>query len=144
VRALLLLALLGACTDDLPPLTNAKSLTCPHPGDLPFRLETTGFVSGDNATLAKNDTRVKDESSDTMGNPGGLVASVYLADAAAPAATPISYRGAKARTTLTGGLFATPLPGENVSLWTYDGTAWQTVGRTTTGADGYYELPATG
>ena len=136
--------LIGCGGDDLPPLTNATSLDCPAPGDLPFRLEAPGFVHAENATLAKNDTRVKDESSDTMGNPGGLVASVYLADAAAPTAAPISYRGAKARTSLTGGLFATPLPGENVSLWTYDGTAWQTIGRTQTGDDGYYELPATG
>ena len=140
----MLLALIGCGTDELPPLTDAKSLECPKAGDLPFRLETTGFVHGENATLAKNDPRVKDESSDTMGNPGGVVASVYLADSAMPTATPIAYRGAKARTSLTGGLFAMPLAGENVSLWTYDGTAWQTIGRTQTGDDGYYELPSTG
>ena len=45
---------------------------------------------------------------------------------------------------MTGGLFATPLPSENVSLWSYDGTAWQTHGRTTTDAMGAYDLDSTG
>jgi LNS2-like protein (lipin/Ned1/Smp2) len=135
--------LAGACADDQPPLTNATSLHCPNPGDLPFRLESHGFQVSANATLAMNDTRVKDEASDTLGNPNGLVASIYIADTASPAATPVSYRGTKARTNLTGGLFAQPLPGENVSLWTYD-TQWHSIGRTTTDADGVYELPDTG
>ncbi|HSD85922.1 MAG TPA: hypothetical protein VLB44_00350 [Kofleriaceae bacterium] len=134
---------LGACTDDLPPLTNATSLKCPRPGDLPFRLQSSGFKNADNAALAMNDQRVKDEASDTIGNPNGSVASLYLANDGTPSATPISYRGTKARTNPTGGLFATPLPGEYVSLWTYD-TEWHSLGRTQTDASGVYEFPDTG
>jgi len=135
--------LLGACSDDAPPLTDATSLKCPRPGDLPFRLESTGFQVADNAMLAKNDPRVKDEASDTIGNPGGPVASLYLPNEASPSPMPISYRGTKARTNPTGGLFAVPLPGENVSLWTYD-TEWHSIGRTKTDDNGAYELPDTG
>jgi hypothetical protein len=92
--------------------------------------------------LVGNDPRNKDESSDLLGNPGGLVANNFLADTDAPSAT-TSYHGIKARTTATGGLFATPLPGENVSLWSYDGTAWAEEGHAKTDANGEYDLPTT-
>jgi hypothetical protein len=144
MRLVLLCALvLTACSDDAPALTHDTSLKCPHPGNLPFRLQSSGFQSADNEMLAKNDPRVKDEASDTIGNPGGVVASLYIANDTMPAMTPISYRGTKARTNPTGGLFATPLPGEYVSLWTYD-TDWQMIGRTQTDDSGVYELPDTG
>src|SRR5512146_1723197 len=127
------LALLAACSDPMisePPLSNATSLQCPFPGALPFRLSSSGFQKPANQALAADNPRSKDEASDTLGNPGGLTASVYLADDQAPSAAPVDYHGVKARTTLTGGLFATALPGENVSLWSYDPdkAAWQSVG----------------
>ncbi len=142
---LLGLVLVTACSGvDEPPLTNDTSLLCPAPAGLPFRTESRGWQRSQNSTLVGNDPRNKDQSSDTLGNPGGLVASVFLADTADPTAMPVAYHGIKARTTITGGLFATPLPGENVSLWSYDGTAWQAEGRGTTDDMGAYDLPSTG
>ena len=129
-----------------PPLTNATSLQCPSPGALPFRLSSSGFQKSANQALVADNPRDKDEASDTIGNPGGLTASVYLADDQSPSMAPVDYHGAKARTTLAGGLFSTPLPGENVSLWSYDPVhaVWQSIGSGKTGTDGYYDLPATG
>ena len=144
IHALALVVLAACAGDDGPPLTDATSLTCPAPGALPFRTPTHGFANSQNKTLAQMDTRSKDEASDTIGNPNGPVGSIYLAVGATPAAMPISYRGAKARTVSTGGLFSHPLTGEHVSLWTYDGGAWMSLGATTTDADGIYELPDTG
>jgi hypothetical protein len=135
---------LGACgSDDEPPLTDATSLECPTPGALPFRLESKGFQKSSNATLAKNDTRYKDEASDVLGNPGGVMANVYLADADAPAAS-ISYAGTRARTMPSQGLFSQPFPGENVSLWYYDTTAmeWTSLDRGVTDDNGHYALAA--
>jgi hypothetical protein len=134
----------AGCSDDLPPLTEATSLGCPVPGDLPFRLASRGFARESNAKLARDKPRVKDEASDTLGNPGGAVASLYLAEDATPSATPISYRGSKARTPPAQGLFSEPLSGEQVSLWLYADEAWSSIGRTTTADDGSYELPSTG
>ena len=48
------------------------------------------------------------------------------------------------RTAPSDGLFEKVLPDESVSLWTYDGTAWQSLGRGQTGADGHYAFDATG
>jgi hypothetical protein len=143
---ILALGLIAACSDSEPPLTDATSLQCPFPGALPFRLESTGFQKSTNKTLATDDPRSKDEASDTLGNPGGVVASIYLPDDQRSSAAPVDYHGAKARTTPMGGFYATPLAGENVSLWYYDiaKVAWQSVGRGKTGDNGYYDLPATG
>lgn len=129
----------------LPALTTATSLQCPTPGDLPFRLQSTGFQSSDNATLASSDTRIKDEASDTIGNPNATSANVYIADSASPAQGVADFKGRKARTTDTTGLSSYPLTGEFVSLWSYDDTQqkWTTLGRTTTDTNGYYDLPAT-
>ena len=140
------LALIAACSDPEPPLSKATSLQCPSPGALPFRLSSSGFQKSANQALSADQPRNKDEASDTLGNPGGLTASVYLADDQPPSAVPVDYHGAKARTTAVGGLFSKPLPGENVSLWYYDPdpAAWQAVGRGKTGDDGTYDLPATG
>jgi hypothetical protein len=138
--------LLTACGDSEPPLSDATSLVCPTPGALPFRLESHAFQRADNKTLATNDPRNKDEASDTLGNPGGAIASTYIADNQSPATAPIEYRGAKARTGTTAGFFATPLPGEFASLWSYDPNqaAWENVGRAQTGDDGYYSVSDSG
>lgn len=147
MRARIILAVLGSvscgCSDDLPPLTQATELHCPAPGNLPFRLASTGFARDSNAALAKAKPRVKDEASDTLGNPGGAVASLYLAEDAAPSAMPISYRGVKARTPVSQGLFSEPLPGEQVSLWVYSDATWNSIGRSNTDSDGIYELAST-
>jgi hypothetical protein len=144
-----LLAALAACADSSDPepaLSNATSLHCPDPGALPFRLTSSGFQRAANKSLATDDPRNKDEASDTLGNPGGAVASVYLANDQHPAATAIDYHGAKARTSANNGAVATPLAGENVSLWYYDPgkTAWQSLGAGKTDEDGVYDLAATG
>lgn len=127
-------------------LSDATSLKCPFPGALPFALESTGFQNPDNKGLATDDPRSKDESSDTLGNDGGKIAVTYIPNDQSPAAGAIDYKGRKARTGQASGLNATPLPGEFVSLWFYDvmGAKWQTLGRTQTDADGYYDLPMTG
>jgi hypothetical protein len=149
MRTCLVLSLVfaaAACGDDEPPLTDATSLACPHPGDLPFRMMSRGFARSQNEQLAAEQPRSKDEASDTLGNPGGRVASIYLDDAQPSAAGSIRYRGVKARTQATGGLFSKPLQGERVSLWFYDqgAAAWTAIGRTETDQSGGYELPDTG
>src|SRR5262249_24909828 len=141
------LALVAACSSSSEPvLSKATSLQCPTPGALPFRLSSSGFQKSTNKALAADNPRNKDEASDTIGNPGGLTASVYLPDDQSPSMAPMDYAGTKARTTLNGGVFATPQAGENVSLWYYDPdkTAWQSIGRGETADDGTYDLPATG
>ena len=131
---------------ELPPLTTATSLTCPTPGDLPFRLMSTGYQNPTSRNLSTEDPRFKDEASDTLGNPGGLDANVYLADAASPTAGDLDYHGRKAVTTDANGFTGNALPGEFVSLWTYDpaAAAWMMLDRTQTDADGVYDFPATG
>jgi hypothetical protein len=141
-HVLLLIALAG-CSDDQPPLTDATSLSCAFPGDLPFRTPTSGWAHSENKKVAQDKTRSKDEASDTIGNPNGPYASIYLAPNTPPPTGPIDYHGAKQRTLASGGLFATPLQGEHVSLWTYDGSAWLDLGKATTGDDGSYDLPDT-
>ncbi|MEO8844051.1 MAG: hypothetical protein ABI591_11420 [Kofleriaceae bacterium] len=145
MRSLLLgLLVLSACSgdDNLPPLTSDTSLKCPAPDGLPFRTESSGWQQAANETLVGNDPRNKDQASDLLGNPGGLAANVFIADSDAPSAT-MAYHGVKARTTVTGGLFSTDLPGENVSLWSYDGTAWASEGTAKTDANGEYDIGAT-
>lgn len=141
-RFVLLVALVAACSDDEPPLTDATSLSCPMPGALPFRLESSGFEKSTNAMVAANDPRNKDEAGDVLGNPSGAVADVYIADDATPAAGGFRFRGAKQRTTPTGGLFSTALAGENVSAWWYDTASaqWTMLGRAKTDDIGYYEI----
>jgi hypothetical protein len=133
---------LGGCVEDPPPLTDDTSLSCPRNGLLPFRLTET-FKHSETKNLVKDKTRSKDEASDTIGNPAGPYASIYLAQGAAPSSAAITYRGAKARTLTTGGLFATPVLDEQVSLWTYDDGMWMQLGKTRTDDLGGYEVPDT-
>ncbi|HEX3764575.1 MAG TPA: HAD family acid phosphatase [Kofleriaceae bacterium] len=128
-----------------PPLTDATSLHCPTPGNLPFRLTSSGFQNTTSKAIAADNVRAKDQASDTIGNPGGPVASVYLDDSQQPAAGPIDYHGLKGRSPVDNGTSETPLAGENVSLWFHDTTqmAWRSVGRGQTDSNGEYDLPAT-
>jgi|GEM_PF-1295267 len=159
-RLLPLLALLAACSSDpkapaadasidAAPLPSATSLHCPAPGALPFQV-TSSFAKPNNATLAADNPRIKDEASDTLGNPSGIVASlsasIYLPDDQQPSTAGIAYHGVKARTTPTGGLNSKPIVGEKVSVWTYDAanSAWQNLGMATTGLDGDYDIAAAG
>ena len=123
-------------------LSNATELQCPYPGQLPFELESSGFQKTDNKTLADNNPRSKDETADTLGLPGGVIANTFIDVTGSPAAGDINYRGRKARTGNGSGLLGFPLPEENVSLWYYDPSAkaWQTLGRTTTDTNGYYDI----
>jgi hypothetical protein len=141
---LLLVAACGSNGTGQPPLTDATWLSCPDPGGLPFELDSWGWQKSQNEMLATNDPRNKDQSADVLGNPGGKVDSVFMLDTDTTGSGPVVYQGIKARTTVSGGLFATPLPSENVSLWSYDGNAWQTHGRATTDATGAYNLDSMG
>jgi hypothetical protein len=134
----------AACSD--PALPTASSLACPVPGALPFRLSSSGFQSGPSKNIASDNPRFKDEASDTLGNPGGAMASVYIEDNQRPSAGPLDYRGTKARNPADNGFGGKPLASEVVSLWYYDADrkAWQSPGRVTTDSLGGYDLPATG
>ncbi|MBA3464102.1 MAG: hypothetical protein H0T46_29375 [Deltaproteobacteria bacterium] len=134
--------LLAGCVQDPPPLTDDTSLSCPRNGLLPFRLPTI-FKNADTKMLVREKTRSKDESSDTIGNPSGPYASIYLAPGQTPSSAPIAYRGTKARTLTTDGLVATPILDEQVSLWTYDDGMWLPLGTTRTDELGAYEISET-
>jgi hypothetical protein len=140
------LALLAACSDSEPALTKAISLSCPRPGALPFRTASSGFQKAVNKTTAAMEIQSKDEASDSLGNPGGLTASVYLPDDQSPSTAAVAYHGTKARTTPTGGLLADALGNEDVSLWYYDpgALAWQSVGSGKTDDNGVYDVAAGG
>lgn len=144
--ALFLPVLLAACGDDgdQPPLSDAITLQCPTPGNLPFRLDSRGFQRTTNQALSDRSPRFKDEASDVLGNPDGVVATVYLENAAAPVAG-IHYEGLKARTRAEQGLSSDPFPGEAVSLWFHDedAAAWLMLDRATTDDEGHYDF-ATG
>lgn len=123
-------------------LSDATSLACPYPGQLPFSLESTGFQSADAETVAANNPRSKDEAADTVGLPGAELSHTYSEAGESPTADPITYLGRKARTGNASGLSSNALGGENVSLWTYDAAAgaWQTLGRAVTDDAGFYEI----
>ncbi|MFT3698010.1 MAG: hypothetical protein QM831_33020 [Kofleriaceae bacterium] len=146
MRCLVCIALLGACSSDdgskQPPLTHDTSLLCPQPAGLPFELVSWGWTG--NESIQTDDPRNKDQATDTLGNPNGMQANVFVADSDSASSDPVSYQGLKARTTLTGGLFGNPVVDEAVSLWTYDGSAWSSKGRAQTGADGTYDFSSTG
>jgi hypothetical protein len=143
---LIALAVIAACSDSEPPLSDATSLSCPHPGALPFRLASSGFHKPVDKMIAAEEPRSKDEASDTLGNPGGVTASIYIPDAQQPSAGSIVYHGSKARTSPDAGLVADQLSGENVSLWYRDPVlaTWQSIGSTQTGDGGTYDLAAAG
>jgi hypothetical protein len=141
----ILAALAAAACSRSPEPTWKTALDCPNPGGLPFHTLSHGFQSAANASLAATDTRIKDQSSDNLGNPGGLIANVDIPNDADPTAGPIDYNGSKSRTTNTEGANESPLAGEVVSLWFYDyGTdGWQQVARGRTDDNGDYDFPST-
>ena len=151
VAASSLLALVVACSSSSssgtsgPPLSDATSLDCPSPGQLPFRLDSYSFASQDNADLATDNTRNKDEASDAFGDPSGLASSIYVDVGDAPTNGLPDFKGRKARTTPTGGIAAKSYAGEWVSLWAYDDGAkkWNSLGRQQTDDDGYYDITRT-
>jgi hypothetical protein len=140
-----LVACAGGCSSNSEEaISDAITLDCPVPGELPFHLMSHGFQSSTNSDLVVDNTRNKDEASDIFGDPNGVQANVYLDDAAAPASGPADYQGARARTAPDQGLFSHGLAGENVSLWFYDGSAWNMLARGQTDANGAYDLPTPG
>jgi hypothetical protein len=134
----------GCSSNTEEPISDAITLDCPVPGELPFHLMSHGFQSSTNSDLVADSTRNKDEASDIFGDPSGAQANVYLDDAATPAAGPADYQGAKARTPPDQGLFSHGLAGENVSLWFYDGSAWNMLARGQTDENGAYDLQTPG
>jgi hypothetical protein len=145
-RLVTLLALIAGCSDSERPLSDATALSCPRPGALPFRLSSSGFQKSVNKMIAADEPRDKAQASDTLGNPGGMSASIYLADDQHPGTGGVVYHGTKARTSPASGFSADQLSGETVSLWTYDAAAamWHTVGSAKTDDGGSYDLPSTG
>jgi HAD superfamily, subfamily IIIB (Acid phosphatase) len=137
---------MGCTSSKEPPLTDSTALTCPTPGDLPFRMKSSGFVMPGNASLVAKDTRNKDEASDTIGNPGGPYASIFLADSQSPTTDPIDYHGIEAVTGSDQGIESSVIPGEWVSAWYYDtgSASWTSIGRMQTADDGSYDFPSTG
>lgn len=115
-------------------------LDCAPGGELPFETESTGFDNPAAQTAASSNPRLKDVSSDLLGNPGGPYAYTTLANAD-PVGEGVAYEGEKARTANDTGLDRTGLSGEAVSLWRYDGEAWAQLDRQSTGDDGSYSFP---
>jgi hypothetical protein len=144
VKAIAILAVAAACSRS-PDSTWKTALDCPTPGPLPFHPLSHGFQSVANGELAAIDTRIKDEAFDNLGNPGGLVANVSIANDVAPSQGPIDYPGNKARTSNSEGANESPLPGEFVSLWLYDygSDAWHQIARGKTDDNGNYDFPDT-
>src|SRR5882724_10907418 len=98
----------AACTAARPAPSDPGMLGCPFPDRLPFQLASSGFHQAANEAIEAEEGCSKDEASDTLGNPGGVTASIYLDDAARPSAAPVSYHGTKARSKPTSGLLADP------------------------------------
>jgi hypothetical protein len=114
-------------------------LGCPQPGALPFTPQSSGFERESNLELAQMLPRFKDQGSDILGNPGGPAAFTSMPLTQSPG-TEFVYVGQKARTAIDEGLEATPLGGEWVSLWGYDGADWSELARTQTGDEGMYRI----
>jgi hypothetical protein len=109
-------------------------------------LASSGFHKPVDQMIAAEELRIKDEASDTLGNPGGVNASIFIPDDQQPSAATIAYHGVKARTSPDAGLVADQLSGENVSLWYRDPAAgmWRSIGSTETGDDGTYDVAVDG
>ncbi len=115
-------------------------LACPLPDSLPFETQTTGWQNPAAEMVAAANSRYKEESSDILGNPGGLLAYTTMPEADAPGADLRIFEGRRRRTTNDDGLQGEALAGENVSLWSYDGSSWSELARTTTDDDGAYSF----
>ncbi|MEM6294992.1 MAG: HAD family acid phosphatase [Myxococcota bacterium] len=115
-----------------------QRLGCPVPASLPFEVEASGFENDASATAAADLIRFKDEASDILGNPGGVLAFTTMELTASPAAGSSVVEGRKQRTTVPDGLAATAFAGEWVSLWRYDGESWSQLDRQMTGDEGEY------
>jgi hypothetical protein len=125
-----------------PVLTDATSLECPAPGNLPFALESSGFASGDARAVVEDNPRNKDEAADILGNPGGVFGYTNMPVSDALVGGPLVFAGKKARAPQGAGLNSTPIGGEAVSLWHYDvaGESWNQLDRGTTDAFGAYRF----
>jgi hypothetical protein len=113
-------------------------LDCPFPASLPFATQTMSWQNPASEAIAGDNPRIKDEGSDMIGNPGGVLAYTRM-DEGAPLAPELKiFDGRKQRTTNSEGLVAQALAGENVSLWGYDGAAWTELARAATDDAGAY------
>jgi len=114
-------------------------LDCAPGSSFPFETESSGFANPDAEAVATDNPRIKDASSDLMGNPGGPFAYTTLPNEQAVGQT-VAYEGERARTANDAGLTRTPLPGEAVSLWRYDGEAWSQLDRQMTDDAGLFSF----
>ena len=113
-------------------------LDCPFPGSLPFMTQSSDWANPDAQAIAEANTRIKDEGSDILGNPGGVLAYTTMPQTDPPAPELMIFDGRKQRTTNEEGLVAQALVGEQVSLWGYDGAAWSELARAATNDAGAY------
>ena len=112
-------------------------LDCPSPGALPFETMVTELETEAGQEAAMN-PRIKDEASDLLGVPGGVFGYTTMAVTEATGTGALLVEGKKARTTPDMGLNSIPVPGEWVSLWSWDGSAWSQLDRVQTDEDGDY------
>jgi hypothetical protein len=131
----------GRDTEDPPnPDFDPVTFPCPVPGSLPFATQSTGFASTAAEGVAAANPRNKDEASDILGNPGGKLAFTTMDNDQSPSPELKNFTGSKARGTNDAGLLSTPLVGEFVSLWSYDGASWTEAARGTTNDFGDYSF----
>jgi len=104
-------------------VVEVPTLACPFPAELPFDLESEGFINEDSAKLAEEATFLLGENMDVIGLP----------DAAQ------TINGSMVRG--TNGIMGKPFAGEWISLFKplSDGT-WGTLGRVQADEDGYYTI----
>jgi hypothetical protein len=135
----------GSATDDASAtddtsggLIELSLLGCPVPGFLPFVTETNDFVTDDARRIAETNPRIKDEATDILGNRDGVAAHTATDAQADPSSGTLALLGKKARTTPEMGLVSVALEGEWVSLWGWNGTAWDQLARGQTDTAGQY------
>ncbi|MBC8072075.1 MAG: hypothetical protein IAG13_27390 [Deltaproteobacteria bacterium] len=115
-------------------------LSCPVPGSLPFTTMATAFETPAAGDVVAMNPRFKDQSTDLLGVPGGAWAGTTQSSDDPLQTGEYAHHGEKARGPADMGLAATPIVGEWVSLWSWDGAAWNALARTQTGADGSYDV----
>lgn len=124
-------------TEDTGGPVELQLLDCPSPGALPFETMATDFETDAGRDAAMN-PRIKDEASDLLGVPGGVFGYTNMPLTDDPSDGALLVSGKKARTAQDMGLASTPVPGEWVSLWAWDGAAWSQLDRAQTDDDGDY------
>lgn len=108
-------------------------LQCPGPVTPPFKLDDRAWRSDENEQNASVQPRIKHQPADLLGSPSAGFATTDRAGDAALTGGAEVVEGVMARIEDNRGLFAEPIPGEPVSLWSYrDAEGWSSLGQTVT------------